>query len=372
MSETARPPVLLAMADYYGTLAAVRCLGRRGVPVTIAEGRLLAPARWSRFVTRRVPCPDLACPERFVEWLLSFGAKNPGHVLYPTSDDLCWLYALHREELSKHFHLYQPGLGPIYSLLDKTRLNAACAEVGLGTPRTWLPQSRADVERAAAEVDSPVVIKPRTQVLYESRTKGVHVTDRARLVERYFEFAKSNRYRAPLLAQDPLAGWPMIQAYHPEARHSIYGLGGFIDESGELFVARAARKVLQRPRRLGIGLCFEDAEPIPEVFAQVAALCRHLHYHGVFEVELIETPSSRLLIDFNPRFYGQMAFEIARGLPLPALVYEAALGCRDTIRFEVARARAWVPEGRHIYAHRALLGLVLAVQELAGGASGQE
>ncbi|MHB8875688.1 MAG: carbamoyl-phosphate synthase, partial [Myxococcaceae bacterium] len=57
---------------------------------------------------------------------------------------------------------------------------------------------------------------------------------------------------------------------------------------------------------------------------------------------------------------------------LPALVYEAALGCRDTLRFEVARARAWVPEGRHIYAHRALLGLVLAVQELAGGASGQE
>ena len=32
------------------------------------------------------------------------------------------------------------------------------------------------------------------------------------------------------------------------------------------------------------------------------------------------------MVDFNPRYYGQMAFEIARGLNLPKLAYLDATG----------------------------------------------
>jgi predicted ATP-grasp superfamily ATP-dependent carboligase len=67
MTTPARPPILLTMADYYGTLAAVRSLGRLGVPITVAESKLLAPARWSRYVTRRVGCPDVSDSEAFLE-----------------------------------------------------------------------------------------------------------------------------------------------------------------------------------------------------------------------------------------------------------------------------------------------------------------
>src|ERR1700737_3008599 len=101
-------PVLLTMAGYHGTIAATRCLGAHGIDVTIADPRLVAAARWSRFARRSVFCPPAQDADRFVSWLLEFGARSPGHVLYPTSDDLAWLCALHRDELAKNFRLYQP------------------------------------------------------------------------------------------------------------------------------------------------------------------------------------------------------------------------------------------------------------------------
>src|SRR5690242_812950 len=53
------PPFLLTMPAYGGTLAAARCLGERGVSVTMAGDTLLAPARWSRYVTRWETCPPV-------------------------------------------------------------------------------------------------------------------------------------------------------------------------------------------------------------------------------------------------------------------------------------------------------------------------
>jgi NAD(P)-dependent dehydrogenase (short-subunit alcohol dehydrogenase family) len=46
------------------------------------------------------------------------------------------------------------------------------------------------------------------------------------------------------------------------------------------------------------------------------------------------------LIDVNPRFYSQMGFDIARGLPLPMLVWHAARGEDDRVEAELERARA--------------------------------
>ena len=114
-----------------------------------------------------------------------------------------------------------------------------------------------------------------------------------------------------------------------------------MDESGELFVAVGSRKLLQRPRKAGVGLCFEEDEVLPELADQVARLCRHVRYHGVFEVEFLETDDGRhLLIDFNPRFYGQMALEVDRGIDLPLLAYRQSLGDHYGVAALVARARS--------------------------------
>jgi predicted ATP-grasp superfamily ATP-dependent carboligase len=310
--------------------------------------------------------------DALLEWLMRFGAAEPGHVLYPTSDDMAWLFALHREELSQHFRMYQPGVDVIYGLLNKKRLHDLCTDVGLDVPDTWFPESEKELERVAAEARFPVLLKPQTQILFESHVKGAQVERASELLPRYREFLERNHYGRKLLDYDARANRPMVQAFYPEAAQNIFSLSGFVDQTGELFVARGALKVLQRPRKLGIGLCFEEVPVDAELAEKVRALCKKLGYYGTFEVEFIRAGGRQLLIDFNPRFYSQMGFDIARGVPLPLLVYEAA--CGDAQRLaEVAReALGWKGAGQYIYCHRGIFELLLRAQGLSGRLSSQE
>lgn len=367
-----RAPVLLTMADFYGTLAAARALGRAGISVTMAEGRVLAPARWSRFVRRRVACPPASDTHAYIAWLLEFGQREPGHVLYATTDDLAWLYALHREELGRVFRMVQPPVATIYTLLNKKRLDAEARAVGIDTPRTWFPSDARELSDVGREATFPLLIKPQTQILFESHMKGMRVDTPSGLSSAYAEFSRRNRYEPRLLEFDPEVVHPMLQSYYAEAAQGIYSLSGFTDASGERFVVRAAVKVLQRPRRLGIGLCFEHAEVQPELANKVAALLKRVGYHGVFEAELIQAGGRYLLIDLNPRYYSQMGFDIARGLPLPLLVHAAASGDRARLDALVERARSWRPVDEPVYANRMILELLLCAQGLSGRLSADE
>ncbi|WP_199741949.1 carbamoyl-phosphate synthase [Corallococcus sp. CA047B] len=363
----ARPPALLFSANFYGTLAAARCLGRHGVDVTVADTGRLGPASYSRFVSRRVQCPPESQPEAFLQWLVDFGLREPvKHVLYPTSDELAWLIAAHRPKLEDLFHLYDPGVDAVYGLLNKRRLYEVGTEVGLHLPRTWFPQSEADLEQVRREASFPVLLKPTTQILHATHRKGQPVSSPEDLAREYREFARDT-YAPMLVKFDPAVVNPMVQEFHPEAAEGIYSLSGFVDESGELFEARAAMKVLQRPRKLGVGVCFESAPLRPDLVAGLTRLCQRLGYHGVFEVEFIQTKDSYLLIDFNPRFYGQMGFDIARGLPLPLLAYHAATGNREALANAVADARA--VSARHdeeVFCNRIALEMLLNLQRLSG------
>jgi len=365
----AKPPVLLTMAGYSGTLAAVRCLGQAGIAVTVASDHAGLPAAWSRWTSRRVRCPDSRDPERFMAWLLDFGSRQPGHVLYPTSDDLAFLFARHAADLSDFFRLYQPPVETIVALLDKRSLAAAARAAGLETPVTYFAADDAELERIAQEAHFPLLVKPRTQMLFPTRSKGTQVRRREELLRTYRAYARANRYLEPLLAEQPDIARPMLQEYYPEAEENIHSVAGFIDETGVRFVARASRKVLQRPRRLGVGVCFEDAAPDPVESRGIAALCRATGYFGVFEAEFIRIGDRRLLIDFNPRYYNQMAFEIARGLPLPLLSYAGAVGDVVGLDRMVREAEGAQHHEGSAWCHRSIFAILVMAQRLSGRAS---
>jgi hypothetical protein len=59
------------------------------------------------------------------------------------------------------------------------------------------------------------------------------------------------------------------------------------------------------------------------------ALCGRVGFYGVFEAEFAEHSGRQFLIDFNPRYFGQMGFDIARGMPLPWLAQLCATGHED-------------------------------------------
>jgi D-aspartate ligase len=258
----------------------------------------------------------------------------------------------------------------IVQLLDKQRLHAACAEVGLPTLPTWFPAGVDEVAKLAGELPIPLVIKARTQVLLSTENHGRIIESREAVVPAYAEWLRKDRYLpGPEKDFGDLAA-PMLQSFL-EATQGIYSLSGFVDRDGQLLGARAARKVLQRPHRVGVGLCFEAAEVEPEVLESVVRLCRRVGYSGVFEVEFVLHQDRYRLIDFNPRYYGQMQFDCSRGLPLPLFAYLAALGEREKLAAAAAEAGR-VNNGVDAYAYRFAHLLLLRIRRLAGTSGAEE
>lgn len=364
-------PVFLTDGGSYGTLAAVRDLGAAGFPVTLGDPHRLAPAAWSRHVTRRVACPPVGSGAPFVDWLLAFGEREPGHVLYPTSDDAAWSYAAHRDALGRSFRHRLPSLAAIWSLLGKRNLAEVALRAGLGTPGTVLPRDEGEVERIARELRYPVLLKPQSQAFLPSRFKGKRVDAAGDLPRAWRDLVARLRYPAELRAHAPDVALPLVQAYHPEAQTGIYSVSGFVSAGGRA-VLRAAVKVLQRPRRVGIGLCFESAQVDPALAAALLAMCREVGYHGVFEAELIPAIPRPLLIDFNPRFYGQMAFDTARGLPLARLAVLDAVGDAAGLEAALDAAESFDVAPERVYCHRFNLEVMLRVQRASGRLSADE
>jgi predicted ATP-grasp superfamily ATP-dependent carboligase len=349
--------VLLLGADYYGTLAAARCYGKHGIDVTMADDNRRARGLYSRHVKEKVAHPPLSEPRRLLEWLVDWGEKHPDTLLYPPNDHLSWLYAAHGERLGRVFVTYAPEEDAIITILDKKRLHDACAEVGIDVPATW----------AAGDprIRFPALLKPRTQVFLEGGIKGFIVNDEKELAAELDRFRQLVRFNAILTERHPDIAEPMVQEYLTAAETSIFSVSGFVTKSGEV-VPRAAMKVLQRPRKVGIGLCFEGRAIEERLVEKLSALCKRIGYWGCFESEFIADGDRRLLIDFNPRFYSQMGFDIARGLPLPMLVWHAAHRDDGQLESELARARAWQPTGEEVYCHKTMLDLVLTLQGLSG------
>jgi predicted ATP-grasp superfamily ATP-dependent carboligase len=147
----------------------------------------------------------------------------------------------------------------------------------------------------------------------------------------------------------------------------IYSVCGHARD-GRVIGARAMRKVLQWPRRLGVGVCFEAAPLDQSLVDGLSRLISRVGYHGTFEAEFVQDGERRLLIDYNPRFYNQMGFDIARGLPLPLLAYRDAIG--EPLSLSPTEAQdAGSVRG---YAHGAALQLLLRSQRLSGALSRQE
>lgn len=360
--------VLLLGADYYGTLAAARAFGRAGLTVTMADESRGARSLFSRYVADKLVHPPLSRPRELVDWLVEWGIKNAGErrpLLYPPNDHLAWLFAMERDRLSKAFAMFSPSEDAVFALLDKKGLHELCKDVDIEVPRTY---QLADVTAGSSgerRLPFPLLVKPRTQVYLTSGIKGFIARDHVELATQLSRFRELVAFHSVLTDRHPEIAEPILQEYLVAAETNIVSVSGFVSAEGSI-VARGAMKVLQRPRKVGIGLCFESC-PVPEpLVAKLASLCKRVGYHGAFEAEFIAHGDNCLLIDFNPRFYSQMGFDIARGLFLPMLVWHSAHDDREGLEAELGRAREWQGSGDEIYCHKMMFDLVLGLQGLSG------
>ena len=280
------------------------------------------------------------------------------------------VHALHRDALSRYFYLPSASIDPIYRLLNKRLLYEEARAVGLEAPRTWFPVSAHDLAQCSSEAAFPVIVKPRTQVMFHTQSKGTIVESAPELARRYAAFTRE-AHTHKLLDLDPSAGRPMVQEYFPDAATGIYNICGYAHR-GRLCGVRGARKLLQQPRRLGVGVCFEEAPVALDLAEGLERLVERVGYSGVFEAEFIRNSDGALLIDFNPRFYNQMAFDIERGLSLPTLAYLDALGELAAVEQDCQSLGSRDDQTGRVFIDLLSLRTLLVAQRLSGALSADD
>ncbi len=373
MPQTVSAPhdVLLASGASGGTIAAVRQLARSGVKVGVISSQMLCAASWSRFASSSYDGPRERQSQEFLDLLLDLGAASPGRVLLPTSDETAWLYASNSARLKEYFHLHQPPVETMRRIMDKNLLSQAVLEAGLAVLPTWQAQSCEALLAIAPTLLYPILIKPRTQVHRVQNHKGMVAYSEAELVEKFQAFVSRETF-AGGGQQLPDAAVPLLQHFVDIGSEGVYSVSGYIDQTGEVFVTRHAKKVLQRSLPVGVGVCFESLPADPALSSSVQRLCRELGFFGIFEVEFIRFEGRWAVIDFNPRLFNQAGMDARRGMPLPLMAYLDAAGKVEDLKELVARSQEQDADRPAVFYDRFTLWAILTAKTLTGRASAQE
>lgn len=162
-------PVLILKASrgaiHHGSLAVARTLGRLGISVFAVVPDCYTPLRFSRYVTKTFIWPKWPADlSSFVDAVLRIGAFIDRPAIIIPMDDLSAVFvAENADSLARRFTL--PPVPPNLprQLANKASLHTLCAEIGIPSVRSVIPQSIDDVKTFAAASAFPVVVKAAEQ-----------------------------------------------------------------------------------------------------------------------------------------------------------------------------------------------------------------
>ena len=290
-------------------LAAIRSLGRAGIPVLAVDHRPSALGFRSRYA-RPVPSPDPAVePGAYVELL---AGQEPG-VLLPTHDPPLNAVARHRERL-EGFRFPFPAWDVLERIQDKRGQLEAAAAAGIHTPETSYPRSAAEARAAADELGYPVLVKPAHPVGFKQRFgRQAFRPESAGELDRAYREAEEFA--------------PMVQELVPGGDEELYTLGSYLREDGEPLGLFSGRKLVQVPPLVGTCRVGESVW-VQEVVDAGLRLLRELRFHGISQVEFKRDPRDGRfkLMEVNPRLWQWHGLATACGVDLPLIAYRDLAG----------------------------------------------
>jgi predicted ATP-grasp superfamily ATP-dependent carboligase len=324
-------------------VAFIRSLGRAGVPVIAFSDRRRDGGRFSFHASGVRSCPSPARSDEFTGWLTDEFQRGSIDLVAPTSDNVSFAVGEALARLGRKSA--DAGHAPFEAVrtsLFKGRFGQAMAEVGFPMPPSATPLSLAEARAAAAELGYPLMLKPRSHVGIGTM-RGAVVRSDDELARGFVPYS-INAGNSSALQHVPELPWPILQRYFALGSVDVISLCGCFDEDGKLVALACARKVTQAPRRFGVGTMFE---PVPEPSFTSAAIdaVRSVLVTGLFELEVLVDRKSgeHWAIDLNPRGFGQMSLDMARGNDLPRIWYQTVTG----IRLPVAAPRTHPPQFWH-------------------------
>lgn len=306
--DVSTPAVILG--SHANALTFARALGRRGVPVWIADSER-ALGRYTRYA-KVISLPHVEQePQRWLDALMELGARFGTSVLFSTTDAHCLWLAEHKGELCKYFRFLSPDLAATERIIFKDRQYAAACAAQLSAPRTVLLEDENAAE-VAAEFVYPCILKPNISHRGRKRLGGAKVVlvhSARELIETYRRVALPS---VQFVAQEIVRG----------GDDAIYIYAGFRDELAQERAFATFHKMRQFPPHFGTGSFFETASE-PRVSEYARRLLKELQYTGLLEIEfkLDVRAQDFFLIEMNPRAGTTSVVAETAGVDLGWLTY---------------------------------------------------
>jgi predicted ATP-grasp superfamily ATP-dependent carboligase len=189
---------------------------------------------------------------------------------------------------------------------------------------TAAPDSVEAAAAAASNLGYPVMLKPKSHLAVGFAERGKLLWNESEL-RRHFRRYDVAPGQESIAAAYPELLWPLLQRYLPSARNRVYSVSGIKDADGGILAACVSYKREQWPPDVGISTvqvgCVD--ERILECGLQIV---NQVLSRGIFEIELLADGDALYAIDLNPRGFGFIELDIARGFDLPWLWFRSTLG----------------------------------------------
>jgi predicted ATP-grasp superfamily ATP-dependent carboligase len=307
---------LVVGGDYQG-LGIARSLGRQGVPVFVLDDER-SIARTSRYVQRHARVRELRSREETLDALVNavdrFGLQ--GWVLYPTREETVAAVATERKALGELLRVPTPEWASVRQAWDKRETYRVAAELGIPTPKTWLP--RDEEELALVDLTRPVVIKPaiKENFFYATGAKGWRADTGDELVARY-------REAAAVVDPEEI----IVQEMIPGGGDRQVAYCAFFKD-GRPVASMTARRLRQHPSDFGRASTFVETVDIPELEELSLRFLHEIGYYGLVELEYKQDAEDGTykLLDVNARTWGYHSLGPAAGVDFPYLLFRDQVG----------------------------------------------
>jgi len=311
-------PVLVTDAPANASLAVVRSLGRRGIPVGVCGFADEFNLAWfSRWTSERLVLPS---PSRDAEgFVAALGAlletgKYP--ILFPTTERTIQLIAAARSRLPSWVQVPIPSTEALLSVVDKQQTAALADRVDVPVPRTWCPMTADDAATLAPDLPYPVIVKPR-QTNYQQRDGRLAKAD----------------YAVITTEADLAAAWRRIDAVVPRplVQMLVRGRGVGMNtlwRDGAPLTWFCHHRVREIDLRGGRSTAAVSARCDPRLVESARRMLDALGWHGVAMVEFKwdDRTGDYWLLEINGRFWGSLPLALAAGVDFPYYLYQVAVG----------------------------------------------
>lgn len=300
------------------SLSIVRSLGRAGIE-SYAITYPQAAVKYSRF------CKwiDMATgpgteEETWARYLVGHESNHlRGAVLLAACDEAIELIARHRQALSEKFRLDLSNPKAQLCMLNKLCTYQAAQRAGVPTPKFWVADQRAQIEKLKDELVFPLIVKPLLSHRLKAKFNGASF-----LCVRTF-----NKLLEALDATSRAGIDTFLVEMIPGGDDRLCSYYTYLDENGNHLFDYTKRVIRRFPATVGAGV-YHITDYIPNLKEPSLRLFREVGLWGIANAEfkLDERDSQLKLIECNARFTAADCLLKASGLDLPLFVYNRLNG----------------------------------------------